>query len=79
MFSTFQNNIIHLKEHTFGVPGGKDGMTAMTATDELVKYILNLTPEQVEKIVSQLPRLSSLLEEPSLPCLQEQSLQTRSA
>lgn len=51
----------------------------MTAVDQLVKYILNLTPEQTAKIVNQLPQLSSLLAEPCQPYLQEPTSQTQSA
>ena len=47
----------------------------MSAVDKLVSYILELTPEQVDKVVSQLPRLTELLSGSSQPCLQEQSLQ----
>ena len=41
----------------------------MTAVDELVGFILNLTPEQANKIIDRLPQLSSSLEEPYQPCL----------
>lgn len=39
----------------------------MSATDKLMAYINNLTPEQVDKIMNQLPRLISLIEESAPP------------
>ena len=36
----------------------------MTAKQELMEYIQNLTPEQVDKIVSRLPLLERCLELP---------------
>ena len=38
------------------------GVIAMSAKSELLDFIENLTDEQTEKIFSQLPKLSSLLE-----------------
>lgn len=35
----------------------------MSATDKLMAYINTLTPEQIDKIINELPRLTSLLEE----------------
>lgn len=61
-------------EHSF--PDERMG-SRMSAVDELIKYILSLTPEQVNKVVSQIPRLTELLEEPSQPCPQEQTSQTQ--
>ena len=43
--------------------------------DQLISYILSLTPEQVAKLVNQLPQLTSLLEELKKPCHQEQTSQ----
>ena len=54
----------------------RKGDAKMSAVDTLVKYILTLTPEQVDKVVSQLPRLTGLLSESSQPCLQEPSKQS---
>ena len=34
----------------------------MTAKQELIEYIKNLTPEQVEKVISRLPLLRQCLE-----------------
>ena len=39
--------------------------------EQLLSYIMELTPDQVDKIISQLPRLSALLEGLSQPCLLE--------
>lgn len=51
----------------------------MTNVDKLITYILTLTPEQADKVIRQLPRLTELLAESLQPCLQEQSLRTQSA
>ncbi len=64
-------------EHQFPNPHGRK--IKMSAVDELIKYILELTPEQVDKVVNQLPRLTELLSKSSQPCPQEQFSQTRSA
>lgn len=53
----------------------KEGKMKMSAVDQLIKYIMELTPEQVDKIISQLPRLSALLEESSQPYPPEQTSQ----
>ena len=58
------------------VPAPVKGESRMSAKNELLSYISTLTPEQVDKIVSQLPRLTSLLEESSQPCPLEQTEQT---
>jgi hypothetical protein len=47
----------------------------MSDTEKLMAYILTLTPEQVEKVVNQIPRLTKLLSELTQPCLQELSEQ----
>lgn len=47
------------------------GEIRMSDTEKLMNYILSLTPEQVDKVVSQLPRLTELLEESLQPCPQE--------
>ena len=47
----------------------------MSDTDKLMAYILTLTPEQVDKVVSQIPRLTELLSESAQPCLQAPSAQ----
>lgn len=49
----------------------------MSDTEKLISYILTLTPEQADKIIRQMPRLTALLEESSQPCPPEQSLQTQ--
>ena len=38
------------------------GELRMTAKEELLAYISNLTPEQVEKVINQLPQLISAIE-----------------
>ena len=38
----------------------KDGNT-MATNDDLITYILSLTPEQIDKLTDQLPRLTALL------------------
>ena len=52
-----------------------EGENWMTAKQELISYISTLTPEQAEKVVSQLPRLSESLAKSSQPCHQEQIAQ----
>ena len=44
----------------------------MTATKKLLSYIDTLTPEQIEKLVNHLPKLTSLLEEQAQPYPREQ-------
>lgn len=39
----------------------------MTANEELVKYIMELTPEGKEKIIDRLPRVIAQLEEQGIP------------
>lgn len=39
----------------------------MSAVDQLVTYIRNLTPEQMNKVVNQIPRLISVFGEPKPP------------
>ena len=51
-------------------------MATNKKTDELLQYILSLSPEQESKIFNLLPQLSALLDEPTLPYLQEPYLQT---
>lgn len=40
--------------------------------NKLLTYIESLTPEQIEKLITQLPRLTALLEETSQLCPREQ-------
>ena len=47
----------------------------MSKVDQLISYILTLTPEQADKLVSQIPRLNELLSKSSQPCPQEQTEQ----
>ena len=47
----------------------------MSAIDKLLAYIDTLTPDQVDKILNQLPRLTSLLEESNQSYPQGQSPQ----
>lgn len=43
----------------------------MTAKEELLDYILSLTPEQTDKVISCLPQLSELLLKQAQPYRQE--------
>ena len=47
----------------------------MTPKEELEGFVSALTPEQIDKILNQIPRLTSLLEESSPLCHREQTLQ----
>ena len=70
----FTNKILF---RTF-VPNGcapVKGEIRMSDTDKLMAYILTLTPEQVDKVVSQIQRLTELLSESEQPCLQALSAQ----
>ena len=60
--------------HTFA-PGRKEKIR-MSDTDKLISYILSLTPEQVDKVVSQIPRLTELLSKSLQLSLLEQTEQT---
>lgn len=46
----------------------------MTAKEELIDYILSLTPEQVDKVINRLPQLNELLLKPARPYHREQTL-----
>lgn len=37
----------------------------MSAIDQLISYIIKLTPEQADKVLKHLPRLVALLDEPA--------------
>jgi hypothetical protein len=52
------------------------GECFMTAKEELLNFIANLTDDQVEKLFNHFSELSSSLEESSQPCPQGQTLQT---
>jgi hypothetical protein len=52
------------------------GECYMTAKEELLDFIANLSPDQVEKLLNHFSELSASLEESYLPCHQEQTLQT---
>lgn len=77
LFSTFQNNTIQLEEHQFLRFRMKGWICTMSAVDQLLKYIISLAPKQVDKVVTQLPRLTSLLGEQEKPSPQEQSSQNQ--
>lgn len=49
----------------------------MSAVDNLISYIKNLTPDQVDKAVSLLPRVISAISEQAQPDPQKETLQTR--
>ncbi len=53
------------------------GEHKMNANEKLVDYILSLTEEQVDKLINRLPQLTSLLEEASPLCSQEQTEQNQ--
>lgn len=44
---------------------------------DLVDYICSLTPEQIDKLISQLTRLTSLLSGQAQPCPPEQTKQSQ--
>ena len=47
------------------------------SNNKLISYIASLSPEQLEKLIKELPRLTSLLQGQAPPCPQEQSSQTQ--
>lgn len=47
--------------------------------NKLLSYISMLTPEQIEKLVNQLPRLTALLSEQAPPYPPEQTSQSQQA
>ena len=49
----------------------------MSAVDQLITYIKNLTPEQAKKAVTHLPRLIAAIGEPKQPYPQEASEQSQ--
>lgn len=49
----------------------------MTAVENLISYIKNLTPDQVEKAVSLLPQVISTIAEQAPPDPQTETLQTQ--
>ena len=53
------------------------GEHTMSAVDKLISYVSSLSPEQIEKIVNQIPRLTSLLSEQAPPCPPGQFLQNQ--
>jgi hypothetical protein len=44
------------------------GANNMSAKEELLSFVANLTPEQVEKIINRFPELISALAEQGQPC-----------
>ena len=57
----------------------RKGVFVMTGKEKLEKFVLSLTDEQVEKLISRLELLSALLEEQAPPYLPEQTLQNPKA
>ena len=57
----------------------KGACCTMNENNKLLSYIYTLTPEQIEKLVNQLPRLISLLQAKDQPCQPEQILKTPQA
>ena len=49
----------------------------MTNVDQLISYILTLTPEQVEKAISLLPRVTEAIAELTQPAPQSENVQTQ--
>ena len=66
-----------ISEHSFrtDVCPGERRTIRMSDTDKLMNYILSLTPEQVDKVVSRLQELTESIAEQEQPCLREQSAQ----
>ena len=54
----------------------EQGETEMT-NNKLVELIMNLTEEEVDKIISELPRLLAMLDKEVQPCPPEQTSQDR--
>ena len=48
-------------------PATEKGKPAMNQVEQLIDFIKNLTPEQAEKIIRQMPELISSVEEPCQP------------
>ena len=71
-------SIFSFKELEF-LKGPLKGQIEMSESEELLKYILNLSPEKAEKLISHLPQLTSLLEVLSPPYPQARTVQTQSA
>lgn len=42
--------------------------------DKLVEFIMNLTEEEIDKIISELPRLLAMLDKEAQPCPPKQTL-----
>ena len=66
-----------ISEHSFrtNVCPGERRTIRMSDTDKLMNYILSLTPEQVDKVVSRLQELTELIAEQEQLCPREQSAQ----
>jgi hypothetical protein len=61
-------------DRTIVCPGER--RIAMTAKEELIEFVTNLTDDQVEKLFNHFSELSSSLEGSSQPCPLELPLQT---
>ena len=59
------------------VPAPNERRMHMSASEELLAYILSLTPEQIDKVFNHLPPLTLTPEEPLKPCPQGQIRQIR--
>ena len=55
------------------------GACLIMKENKLLSYIAMLTPEQIQKLVNQLPLLTSLLSEQAPPCPREQTSQSQQA
>lgn len=49
----------------------------MATNDDLITYVLSLTPEQIDKLTHQIPRLTALLAESYQSDHREQPLQNQ--
>ena len=57
----------HKNNRSYSKPSSQKGKPAMSTVEQLIDFIKNLTPEQAEKIIRQMPRLIASTEEPSQP------------
>ena len=70
-------NVFRFQNYFFGehMSARLKGACFKMKDNKLLSYISMLTPAQIEKLVSQLPRLTSLLSEQAQSCHREQTSQ----
>ena len=71
-----ENSLVYYSNEnsrSYSKPSIKKGKPAMNTVEQLIDFIKNLTPEQADKIIRQMPRLIALTEEPSQPELHQVS------